>query len=473
MNILSVSFLIVFLMIYTIYWLLRKNHKIQNIFLLLVSYGLYSQWDIKALGLMIVITLLSYFAAIFIERGSERVRKALFIGDMIVNIGVLFAFKYYDFFASEFCKLLSINGDNVLLRLVLPVGISFYIFTATGYVIDIYRKERAAEKDIINYLSFISFFPLILSGPIERSYGLLPQFSAKRVFTYTQQAEGVQQIAWGFFKKLVIADNCAMVVNIAFGNYENLPASSLWIGAILYSLEIYFDFSGYSDIAIGFSKMLGFTVRRNFNYPYISINIADFWRRWHMSLQQWFTDYIYFPLGGSRCPLGRTIFNTFIVFAVCGIWHGANWTFIVWGLYNAFLFVPYLLYFKGRTKKTISNETKLPAISDCIQILVTFFFVTIGWVIFNSPSLSEALCYIVAGFNSTLFSVPIGLGLGDFWFVGLLIIVVLVLEWFQKDKEFALLFKAPGWIKVVIIYSIIAMVVFCKAGASDFIYFQF
>jgi D-alanyl-lipoteichoic acid acyltransferase DltB (MBOAT superfamily) len=446
---------------------------VQNAFLLLVSYGLYALWDIRALGLLILITLLSYGVAKLMETSSVRLKKTLLILDVIINVGVLFVFKYYDFFASEFCSMLSIDDDKLLLNLILPVGISFYIFTTTGYVIDIFRKTRPAEKNVINYMSFISFFPLILSGPIERSNGLLPQFSKRRDFTYTQQTEGIQQLAWGFFKKLVIADNCAEVVNVVFGNYSTLPASSLWIGAILYSLQIYFDFSGYSDIAIGFSKMFGFKVRRNFNYPYISINIADFWRRWHMSLQQWFTDYIYFPLGGSRCSLGRTIFNTFVVFAVCGIWHGANWTFIVWGLYNAFLFVPYILFLKGRTKKTISNETKLPSITDCVQILVTFFFVTIGWVMFNSSTLADGVNFIVSGFNSTLLSVPLGIKLRDFWFVGLLIIVVLIMEWTQKDKEFALLFKAPGWVKVSVIYAIIAMMVFCKAGSSDFIYFQF
>lgn len=473
MNILSISFLAVFTLIYLMYWLLGRNLKVQNLFLLLVSYSLYALWDIKALALLFSITVLSYLAARLLDSEKKYARKAIMIAVIVINIGVLFAFKYYDFFASEFCRLLSINNDKVLLNLVLPVGISFYVFTTTGYVIDIYRKIRPAEKNVLNYVSFISFFPLILSGPIERSNGLLPQFSAKRVFSYSQQTEGVQQVAWGFFKKLVLADNCAMVVNVAFSNYAVLPASSLWVGAILYSFQIYFDFSGYSDIAIGLSKLLGFKVRRNFNYPYISINISDFWRRWHMSLQQWFTDYIYFPLGGSRCSTFRTLFNTFVVFTICGIWHGANWTFIVWGVYNAFLFIPYILFIKGKTKKTVDSNAKLPTGVDAIQMLVTFFFVTIGWVMFNSPSLSDAFSYIIAGFNASLLSAPIGIGLGDFWLIGVLIIVVLLLEWMQKDKEFALLFKAPGWVKVACIYAIVALMVFCKAGASDFIYVQF
>lgn len=473
MNILSISFIAVFILLYLIYWLLGRNLKLQNMFLLLVSYSLYALWDIKALALLLSITLLSYLAARMLDSENIFARKTILLAVIVINIGALFAFKYYDFFASEFCRLLSINSNKVLLNLVLPVGISFYVFTTTGYVIDIYRNIRPAEKNVLNYMSFISFFPLILSGPIERSNGLLPQFSAKRVFSYSQQTEGVQQVAWGFFKKLVLADNCAMVVNVAFSNYNVLPASSLWVGAILYSFQIYFDFSGYSDIAVGLSKLLGFKVRRNFNYPYISINISDFWRRWHMSLQQWFTDYIYFPLGGSRCSTVRTLFNTFVVFTVCGIWHGANWTFIVWGVYNAVLFVPYILFLKGKTKKTIDSSIKLPTAIDALQMLVTFFFVTIGWVIFNSPSLPDAFNYIMAGFNGSLMSAPIGIGLGEFGLIGFLIIIVLLLEWTQKDKEFALLFKAPGWIKVICIYAIIALMVFCKAGASDFIYVQF
>lgn len=473
MNILSVSFIVLFMLIYAIYWGMKNKVKAQNAFLLLVSYGLYALWSIKALGLLILISLLSYGAARLMEASTKQLRKVLLIVDVSINVGVLFLFKYYDFFASEFCRMLSIDDNKLLLNLILPLGISFYVFTTTGYVVDIFRNTRPAEKNVINYLTFISFFPLILSGPIERSNGLLQQFQNKRVFTYTQQTEGIQQVAWGFFKKLVIADNCAEVVNVVFGNFSSLPASSLWIGAILYSFQIYFDFSGYSDIAIGFSKLLGFNVRRNFNYPYFSINIADFWRRWHMSLQKWFTDYIYFPLGGSRCSVPRTIFNTFVVFGICGIWHGANWTFIIWGLYNALLFVPYILFMKGKSKKTITPETKVPSLADFVQILLTFFFVTIGWVIFNSSSLTDGVNFIASSFNRSLFSAPIGIKLRDFWFVGLLIMLVLILEWAQKDKEFALLFKAPGWVKVFILYAIVAMIVFCKAGASDFIYFQF
>lgn len=473
MNILSLSFGIIFFIVFSLYWLLAKKNKLQNLLLLTVSYLLYASWDVKAMWLLLLLTFTSYLSAYFMEGVKNQYRKIIMIADIVFNVGVLFAFKYYDFFASELCDLLSIDKGNVLLNLILPVGISFYIFTNTGYVIDIYLRKRNAEKKLINYFSFISFFPLILSGPIERSNSLLPQFASMRVFSYSFAVEGAQQLLWGLFKKMIIADNCASVVNYVFPNYQHLPASALIIGALLYSFQIYFDFSGYSDIAIGMSKMLGFKVLRNFNYPYLSINISDFWRRWHMSLQRWFTDYIYFPLGGSRCSLRRVVFNTFVVFTICGIWHGANWTFIVWGLYNAFLFIPYILFFKGKTKKTIDNGTKRLSVSDAVQMLITFSLVTIGWVMFNSPSLTDGLNYILCCFNSSITEKPVGLGLSDISLPLLAMIVVLVLEWFQRDKEFALLFKSPKWVKVLAIYVIIAMLIFNRAGSSDFIYLQF
>lgn len=452
---------------------MAKKHKLQNLFILIASYLLYASWNVKAMWLLLALTFFSYVAAYFIELVKNQYKRIILVVDILLNVGVLFVFKYYNFFASELCDLFSINKDGTLLNLILPVGISFYVFTTTGYVIDIYRRKRNAEKNIINYFAFISFFPLILSGPIERSNTLLPQFSSNRVFSYSFIVVGAQQLLWGLFKKLIIADNCASVVNYVFPNYQHLPASALVIGALLYSFQIYFDFSGYSDIAIGMSKMLGFKVQRNFNYPYFAINIADFWRRWHMSLQRWFIDYIYFPLGGSRCSHQRTIFNTFVVFIICGIWHGANWTFIVWGLYNAILFVPYILFFKGKTKKTIDSSTKIISVSDAIQILFTFTLVTIGWILFNSPSFTAGMNFILGCFNTSILEIPSGIGLSNITVTLLTMLAVLVLEWFQKDKEFALLFKSPKWFKVLVIYVIIAMLVFNRAGSSDFIYLQF
>lgn len=474
MNILSLNFLLLFFSIFIVYWSFFKTQRQQNLFLLVCSYIIYSSWSIPASFLLLGISLFSYFTGFLLNKIEEEWRKTLLFFNIVINLGTLFLFKYYDFFASELCNFIGLSSNKISLNVLLPVGISFYIFTTTGYIIDVYKHKRAAEKNIVDYLCFISFFPLIMSGPIERSTTLLPQFKNERFFNYDLVVDGCQQIIWGLFKKMVIADNCATVVNFVFPNYEAQPASALIIAAMLYSFQIYFDFSGYSDIAIGFSKMLGFNVNINFHYPYFALNISDFWRRWHMSLQRWFTDYIYFPMGGSRCSQLKTLFNTFVVFAICGIWHGANWTFIVWGIYNAVLFAPYILFLKNRTKKRIDDNVIVPCITDCIQMLITFISVTIGWIIFNSSSMTDAFGYIVKCFNlSTLFTIPGGIGLSDIYITIILIIVVLILEWLEKDKEYALQTVMPKWLKLCVLYILIYFLIFNRAGAADFIYLQF
>lgn len=429
----------------------------------------------KCSALLLFSSLLSYYSALLIYRKkNQKTRKSLLIATLVIQVGILFIFKYYDFFASEFAKLIGESSDKVLLNLILPVGISFYTFTSIGYIIDVYKNKTSASNEIIPFLNFISFFPLIMSGPIERSKGLLPQFKQERWFDYSLVVDGVQQVMWGVFKKAVLADNCAMIVNNAFGNFEHLPASSLIIGAVLYSVQIYFDFSGYSDIAIGLSKCLGFRVVRNFHFPYFALNVSDFWRRWHMSLQSWFTDYIYFPLGGSRCSKRRTIFNTFVVFTICGIWHGANWTFIVWGIYHAILFVPLILFGSKKFRKTtVREDTILPSLKEICLMAMNFVFITIGWIMFNSTSITAAFSYISCLFDPSIMALPIGLGLMDYMYILVLIAGVFVLEWSQRAKEYALQFNSSGWVKCIIIYAIIAHLIFCNATQSDFIYYQF
>ena len=472
MNLLSLSFLSCFFLFFLVYWTLGKTVKIQNAVVLLASSVLYITWSGFAFFLLAAVCVFSFYSAKIISGGNHQRAKGLLILSIVILVGILFIFKYYDFFAGEISRWLSVDG--VFLSLVIPVGISFYTFTNVGYVIDVYRGSRKAEESLMDYLSFGTFFPLIMSGPIERSTTLLPQFKTKRSFDYTLAADGGQQILWGLFKKMVIADNCASVVNYVFPNYLSQPSSALIIGAVLYSFQIYFDFSGYSDIAIGLSKMLGFRVKTNFHYPYIALNISDFWRRWHMSLQRWFTDYIYFPLGGSRCSKGRTLFNTFVVFAVCGIWHGANWTFLVWGLYNAFLFIPYVLIFKGKTKKSISDDAVLPSPSAAFQILITFFLVTVGWIIFNSASMGDAVGYIAGCCGlCALFVAPTGIGLSQVYSTIAILFVVLVFEWVEKDKDYALQAKLPGWCRICVLYVLMYLLIFNRAGTADFIYLQF
>ena len=475
MNILSTSFVLAFVLFYIIYWFFKNNLRLQNCLVLTANYAFYSLLDWRFSMLLLFTSLSVYGAGVFLDlTENNNRRKTLLTLTIIINVVILFFFKYYNFFASEFAHLIGVNEDKVLLNLLLPVGISFYTFTALGYAIDVYQGKVKATKELIPLLSFISFFPLILSGPIERTDGLLPQFKQKRVFDYQLSTDGIAQIVWGAFKKLVIADNLAVIVNNAFGNYENLPASSLIIGAVLYSFQIYFDFSGYSDIAIGLSKMLGFRVRRNFHFPYFSLNVADFWRRWHMSLQSWLMNYIYFPLGGSRCSKGRAMLNTIIVFAVCGIWHGANWTFVVWGLYHGLLFIPLILFCSKEFRKTTVNEDKLfPSIKEIGLMLGTFILVTIGWILFNAPSLSAGLGYIIGMFNSTILSIPNGIGLSEAYYVIALLIVALLFEWSQRTKEHAFQFVSSGWIKVILLYVLLAHIIFCNAAQSDFIYYQF
>lgn len=472
MNILSLLFLLCFFLFFLGYWTLGKTVKIQNIIVLLASTLLYFTWSRYALVLLAAVCVFSFVSARIISICNRNLAKAILAISVVILVGILFVFKYYNFFVGEISRWLSI--DAVFLTLAIPVGISFYTFTNIGYIIDVYKRARMPEEDLLDYLSFSTFFPLILSGPIERSTTLLPQFKTKRLFDYTLVVDGAQQILWGLFKKMVVADNCASVANYVFLNYESQPSSALIIGAVLYSFQIYFDFSGYSDIAIGLSKMLGFNVKINFHYPYFAINISDFWRRWHMSLQRWFTDYIYFPLGGSRCSKGRTLLNTFVVFTVCGIWHGANWTFIVWGVYNALLFVPYVLFFKNKTRKNIPDNVLLPSLRDSIQVLITFFFVTIGWIIFNSASMGDAIGYLMGCFDfRSLFALPTGIGLSQLFATFAILFVVFIFEWVEKDKDYAMQAKLPGWCRVCVLYLLIYLLIFNRAGTADFIYLQF
>lgn len=472
MSILSIEFVFFFLISYIVYWLLRNKLTLQNSFILTISYLFYALIDWRFCLLLFFISLFSYVLGLSIQ--NKKNSRFKIIVAIVVNIGVLFWFKYYNFFAGEIASLLGLTRDAFMLSIALPVGISFYIFTATGYLIDVYKGKIEATKNIVSFFSFISFFPLLLSGPIERSNGLLPQFKNHRIFNEERAFEGIEQVVWGAFKKLVIADNCATVVSIVFANYMELPASSLAIGGILYSVQIYFDFSGYSDIAIGLSKLLGFNVCKNFHYPYFSLNVSDFWRRWHMSLQRWLTDYIYIPLGGSRGTKIRTLFNTFTVFLLCGLWHGANWTFVVWGIYHALLFIPVILIFsKDFKKRTVDREGLIPSFSSVILMITTFLFITIGWIIFNSPSLSVAFSYITRLFSSTLFCFPAKIGLDGKIYIFFLIVFVYIFEWVNRNKEIPLYFNSPKWIKVVIIYVLIIHILLCGASESNFIYYQF
>lgn len=393
--------------------------------------------------------------------------------NIVLNLGILALFKYYDFFITEFAQLFHVFTDGLLLKVILPVGISFYTFQALSYSIDVYRGKIEPTKDIIAFFAFISFFPQLVAGPIERATNLLPQFLKKREFNYDTAVDGMRQILWGLFKKIVVADNCAVYVNQVFADYTNQSGSTLLLAAIFFTFQIYGDFSGYSDIAIGTAKLFGIKLMRNFNVPYFSRDIAEFWRRWHISLTTWFRDYVYIPLGGSRVSKAKVIRNTFVIFLLSGFWHGANWTFIVWGAYHAVLFLPLILTGKNRKyTNQVAERRALPTLKEAGQMLLTFFLAVIGWIIFRAESIGQAWEFFCGMCNTSLFTVPEAKGN-----TGLMmnILVLLVVEWLQRDKLHALDLSAinKGFVRWAVYFGVLFLLFAFGGNATNFIYFQF
>ena len=397
--------------VFLLYWFVfNKNKSWQNSLLIIASYYIYACWDWRFLFLLVFSTLLDYFTGIMIEKNeTDSKRKFWFWLSILVNLGFLGVFKYYNFFATSFTELINGFGFQVnplLIKVILPVGISFYTFHGLSYVIDIYYKRIKAETNFIDYSLFVSYFPLLVAGPIERATHLLPQVKVKREFNFQKAKEGVHQIIWGLVKKVVIADSCAMYANEVFNHQEDMNSLSLILGAIYFAFQIYGDFSGYSDIALGTSKLFGIDLLKNFNFPYFSRDIAEFWRRWHISLSSWFRDYLYIPLGGSKGGKWMQVRNTFIIFLVSGFWHGANWTFIVWGLINAIYFLPLLLLNKNRSNlEDINFKWNIEGLQTILHILLTFSITTFAWIFFRSKSISEAVLYIKNMFTNLNFDI--------------------------------------------------------------------
>jgi D-alanyl-lipoteichoic acid acyltransferase DltB (MBOAT superfamily) len=360
------------------------------------------------------------------------------------------------------------------LHIILPVGISFYTFQALSYSIDVYRKKIEPTKDIVAFFAFVGFFPQLVAGPIERATNLLPQFYVKRTFDYAKAVDGMRQILWGLFKKVVIADSCAIYVNQIFDTYQYQSGSTLLLGAIFFAIQIYGDFSGYSDIAVGTARLFGFNLMRNFNYPYFSRDIAEFWRRWHISLTTWCRDYLYIPLGGSRGTKGKVVRNTFIIFLVSGFWHGANWTFIAWGAYHALLFLPLILLGKNRKyTNTVAEGKWLPSLKELFQMGITFLLVVIGWVFFRAESISQALNYLNHIVDPSLFRLPLYFYSKS---VLLLILFLFTVEWIGRNQQFAIAQLGLKWkrpLRWIFYYSLIIIMVLFYANEQEFIYFQF
>lgn len=471
----SLEFALFLPAVFALYWFVfRRSLQGQNVFLLIASYVFYGWWDWRFLSLIVISSLTDYVVGIQLAR--TRVvsrRKLLLITSLVINLGLLGFFKYFNFFVDSFVDAFSLIGmefQRRSLNIVLPVGISFYTFQTLSYTIDVYRQKITPTRNIVAFFSFVSFFPQLVAGPIERASTLLPQFEKKRVFNYELAKDGLRQILWGLFKKVVIADTCATYVDQAFGHTSSYPGSFLLLGAIFFAFQIYCDFSGYSDIAIGTARLFGFDLMRNFAYPYFSRDMAEFWRRWHISLTTWFRDYLYIPLGGSRGAKWTTIRNVMIVFVVSGFWHGANWTFIAWGLLNAIYFLP-LLVLQGNRRHLddIPKSRRFPTAFECLQIGSTFSLTLVAWVFFRAGSMSHAFAYLDGMASRSLFSIP-SLGLIQLPFI----VLIVIWEWVQRDKQHGLQIDGVRPFFRTVTYMTLIYLILANMGAEQpFIYFQF
>lgn len=474
----SIEFAIFLPIVFILYWFVFKKHlRWQNVLIVASSFVFYGWWDWRFLFLMIFSASIDFFAGIKIEKSdSQKRRKFFLLLSIFTNLGILGVFKYFNFFIDNFTRTFSFLGyqiNPVSLNVILPVGISFYTFQALSYTIDVYRKQLPAVKDPVSYFAYISFFPQLVAGPIERATNLLPQFFKERKFDYSHAVNGLRQILWGLFKKIVIADNCSIYANEIFSHYKSYSGSTLLLGSFFFAFQIYCDFSGYSDIAIGSARLFGFNLMRNFAYPYFSRDIAEFWRRWHISLSTWFRDYVYIPLGGTRGHIKIRLRNLFIIFLVSGFWHGANWTFIAWGLLNALYFLPLLIFGKHRKNLNIAGEGKLfPSINEFLQICITFLLTSFAWIFFRSKSLSDAFAYISGIFSKSFFKAP---EIFPKSFITIIIVFILI-EWIQREKQHALQFDTLKWPRPVRwgFYLLLILIIFLYGGVQQqFIYFQF
>lgn len=479
----SLDFAIFLPIVFILYWFVFfKNLRFQNFLVVLASYIFYGWWDWRFLSLILFSTIIDFHIGKSLGHENDKLkRKGLLWISIIVNLGILGFFKYYNFFLDNFKSAFSIAGyelNSNSLNIILPVGISFYTFQTLSYTIDVYRRNLEPSKDFVSFAAFVSFFPQLVAGPIERATNLLPQFYKNRNFDYAKAVDGMRQILWGLFKKVVIADNCAIYANYIFENSNDLSGSTLLLGAIFFSFQIYGDFSGYSDIAIGTARLFGFNLMQNFAFPYFSRDIAEFWRRWHISLSTWFRDYLYIPLGGSRGGLWMKIRNTFIIFLVSGFWHGANWTFIFWGFLNALYFLPLIFSGKNRihTNGVIAENKIFPTFKECFSLISTFLMTVIAWIFFRSANLEHAFQYLSRIFSKSLFGIPYYEGIGFAKGLFFLLVFFILLEWLGRKNKHVLeginkLTFSLRWLLYALICLFIGMFMYTRE--ANFIYFQF
>ncbi|WP_296314210.1 MBOAT family O-acyltransferase [Winogradskyella sp. UBA3174] len=477
----SIDFAVFLPIVFILYWFVFKTLRSQNVLLIVASYVFYAWWDWRFLGLIVASTLIDYCIGLAIDKEERKTSKKLLLTlSVSLNLGILGFFKYYNFFIDNFNEAFMLFGrvlDLNYLNIILPVGISFYTFQTMSYSIDIYREKIKPTTNLIAFASFVCFFPQLVAGPIERASSFLPQVQKRRIFDYSKATDGLKQILWGLFKKMVIADNCAVFVNDIFENYGTYSGSTLVFGAFLFTIQIYCDFSGYSDIAIGVSRLFGFNLKKNFAFPYFSRNIAEFWRRWHISLTTWFKDYFYIPIGGSRGSKWIQLRNTFAIFLVIGLWHGAHWKFVVYGFINALHFVPYIIRGKNTKYTTlIANNRYLPNAKEFFGMFHTFLFLVFARIFFRADSLTIAIDYLNTIFSSSLFTLPRFPNMSEALVLLILIASFFIVEWFGRDKEHALeqLFsKSKRLYRVAFYYAIVVLIFYFNGEEQQFIYFQF
>ena len=475
----SIDFALFLPIVFMLYWFVfNRNIRWQNILIVVASYVFYGWWDWRFLSLILFSTLVDYSVGLALaKQENQGMRKVLLWISILVNLGLLGFFKYYNFFLDNFITAFSFFGSEIkgdLLHVILPVGISFYTFQTLSYTIDVYKRKLEPTKDFIAFAAFVSFFPQLVAGPIERATHLLPQFYKKRTFDHGKAVDGMRQILWGLFKKIAIADSAALIVNRIFNHSAEYSGSMLLLGAVFFAFQIYGDFSGYSDIAIGTARLFGFDLMKNFAFPYFSRDIAEFWRRWHISLSTWFRDYLYIPLGGSRGSVWQKVRNIFIIFIVSGFWHGANWTFIVWGALNALYFLPIMLLQKNRINTNVVAQDKyLPSLKEVFNMCVTFILTLFAWIFFRAESVTHAWSIIQRIFSYSLFSVP---DLNGMRKLILLILFFILVEWCGREGNYALEKLISGK-KMVIRWSayiiLIGLIVLYQTKSQQFIYFQF